>query len=160
MTSSSKVREDRFPPYVGSEWDRKISSPDHPNFWKFGVADLTFLEQVKDKKSVLDLGCGTGGSTLFLASKGEAQWIVGVDLMRDMIHVANNNAADRGLGNKICFIVCDGRHLPFRPSSFDGLISRGDAFCFLVPLGATVQELKRIMNRKGKTMAKNRLARS
>jgi ubiquinone/menaquinone biosynthesis C-methylase UbiE len=98
---------------------------------------------------VLDLGCGTGGSTLFLASKGEAQLIVGVDLMRDMIHVANNNAADRGLGNKTCFIVCDGRHLPFRPSSFDGLISRGEAFCFLVPLRAAVQELKRIMKPGG-----------
>ena len=137
------------PQYVGSEWDRKINSPDNPNFWKFGVADLVFLDQVGDKKFVLDLGCGTGGSTLSMASRGKAEWIVGVDLLRDMVKVARQRAADRGLTDKVCFIVCDGRCLPFKSSFFDGLISRGDAFCFLVPLKATVRELKRVMKSGG-----------
>jgi ubiquinone/menaquinone biosynthesis C-methylase UbiE len=137
------------PQYVGSEWDRKINSPDNPNFWKFGVADLVFLDQVGDKKFVLDLGCGTGGSALSMAIRGKAQWIVGVDLLRDMVKVAKKRAADRGLGDKLCFIASDGRRLPFRPSFFDGLISRGDAFCFLVPLRATVQELKRVIKGDG-----------
>jgi len=118
-------------------------------FWKFGVADLVFLDHVGDKKMVLDLGCGTGGSTLFLAGKGKADWIIGIDLSKDMIRVAKKKAADTGLGNKTCFIVCDGRRLPFKPSLFDSLISRGDAFCFLVPLNNTVQELKSMMKPGG-----------
>jgi ubiquinone/menaquinone biosynthesis C-methylase UbiE len=144
-----RTRVNGFPQYVGSDWDRKINSPDNPNFWKFGVADLIFLEWAGEKKHVLDLGCGTGGSTLFLASKGKAQLIIGVDLLRNMIEVAKKRASDSELADKICFVVCDGRRLPFINSFFDGLVSRGDAFCFLVPLEATVRELKRIMKPRG-----------
>jgi len=140
---------DRFPPYHGLEWDRKISTPDNPNFWKYGVANLIFLDHISDKKLVLDLGCGTAGSTFFLAEHGKAEWIIGVDLMRDMIKVAKKNAINRGLDQKICFLICDGRHLPFKASCFEALISRGDVFCFLVPLKSTVQELKRVTKPKG-----------
>jgi ubiquinone/menaquinone biosynthesis C-methylase UbiE len=149
VKSVSRARVDIPPQYVGSEWDRKINNPDHPNFWKYGVADLVFLDQVGDKKLVLDLGCGTGGSTLSLASKGKTQWIIGVDLLKDMLKVARKRALERGLSQKACFIACDGRRLPFKPSFFDGLISRGDAFCFLVPLRAAVRELRRVMRGGG-----------
>jgi len=140
---------DRFPPYHGPEWDRKISNPDHPNFWKYGVANLIFLDHIKGKMLVLDLGCGTGGSTFFLAEHGDAEWIIGVDLVKDMIQVAKKNAINRGLDQKTCFLVCDGRYLPFKATCFEALISRGDAFCFLVPLKRTVQELRRIMKPEG-----------
>jgi ubiquinone/menaquinone biosynthesis C-methylase UbiE len=149
MRPFSKRRVDRFPPYCGLEWDRKISDPDHPNFWKYGVANLIFLDHVRDKKLVLDLGCGTGGSTFFLAEKGEAEWVIGVDLVRDMMKVAKKNVVKRGLNQKVCFLICDGRFLPFKASCFEALISRGDVFCFLVPLKGTVQELKRVMKSKG-----------
>jgi ubiquinone/menaquinone biosynthesis C-methylase UbiE len=149
MRSLPRAKVEKTPHYIGSEWDRVISNPDHPNFWKFGVADLVFLESVGDRKFVLDLGCGTGGSTLLLASRGRMQWIVGVDLMSDMVKVAKKKAAEKGLEGKVCFVVCDGRRLPFRSSFFDGLVSRGDAFCFLVPLKTTVQELKKVMKPGG-----------
>jgi len=145
----SIVKVNQRPQYIGLRWEKVIRSPESPNFWKFGVANLVFLEQVGNKKFVVDLGCGTGGSTLFLASKGKSRLIVGVDLLRDMIKVAKKKAADAGLDNKMSFIVCDGRHLPLKTSLFDGLVSRGDAFCFLVPLKAAVQELKRIMKPGG-----------
>jgi len=149
MRSLSKIRMDRFPPYHGLEWDRKISSPDNPNFWKYGVANLIFLYHVRHKKLVLDLGCGTGGSAFFLAEGGKAEWIIGVDLVSDMIKVAKKNAISRGLDQKICFLICDGRYLPFKTSCFEALVSRGDVFCFLVPLKRIVQELKRVMKPKG-----------
>jgi ubiquinone/menaquinone biosynthesis C-methylase UbiE len=149
MRGLSKVRVDRFPPYFGLEWDRKINDPNHPNFWKYAVANLIFTDYVKDKKLVLDLGCGTGGSTFFLVEHGKVEWIVGVDLARDMIEVAKKTATNKRLDQKTCFIVCDGRYLPFKASIFEALISRGDAFCFLVPLKDAVQELKRVMKPKG-----------
>jgi ubiquinone/menaquinone biosynthesis C-methylase UbiE len=146
---SLRVKVDKFPPYNGLEWDKKISNPDHPNFWKYGVANLIFLDYVKNKEIMLDLGCGTGGTAFFLAERGTAECIIGVDLLKDMIKVAKKNAIKKGLEQKICFLVCDGRHLPFKDSCFEALVSRGDAFCFLVPLKRTVQELKRIMKTKG-----------
>ncbi len=131
------------------EWDRKISSPDNPNFWKYGTANLIFLDCVGGKKLVLDLGCGTGSSTFFLANEGQAERIVGVDLVKDMIKLAKRKAACMELERRICFVLCDGRSLPFRASCFDGLISRGDAFCFLIPLESAVQELKRVVKPGG-----------
>lgn len=149
MRSISKVKVNRFPPYRGLEWDRKISNPDNPNFWKYGVANLIFLDYIMDKKLVLDLGCGTGSASFFLAEHSEVEWIVGLDLVDDMIRMAKKNAINKGLDRKISFLVCDGRHLPFKTSCFEALISRGDAFCFLVPLKRTVQELKRVLKPKG-----------
>jgi len=143
------MKVDRFPPYHGLEWDRKISNSDNPNFWKYGVANLIFLDCISDKKLVLDLGCGSGGSTFFLAEHGEAEWIIGVDLVSDMIKVAKKNAIDRGLDRTMFFLICDGRYLPFKASCFEALVSRGDVFCFLVPLKSAIQELKRVMKPKG-----------
>lgn len=149
MRSLSKVKLHKFPPYRGLEWDRKVSNPDNPNFWKYGVANLIFLDCIGNKKLVLDLGCGTGGALFFLAEHGKAEWIVGIDLVRDMISVAKKNAVSKGLDQKASFLVCDGRHLPFKASCFDALISRGDVFCFLVPLKRTVQELRRVLKPGG-----------
>jgi ubiquinone/menaquinone biosynthesis C-methylase UbiE len=149
MKSSAKIIVDKFPQYNGLEWDRKITDLDNPNFWKYGVANLIFLEQVKGKKLILDLGCGSGGSTFFLGEHNAAEWIVSVDLVNDMIRVAKKNVSGRGLNQKMSFLICDGRYLPFKASCFDALISRGDAFCFLVPLKRTVQEFKRIMKSNG-----------
>jgi len=139
------MKVDRFPPYHGLEWDRKISRLDNPNFWKYGVANLIFLDYIRDKKLVLDLGCGSGGSSFFLAEYGDAEWIIGVDLLSNMIKVAKKNAINRGVDRKIFFLICDGRRLPFKSSCFEALILRGDVFCFLTPLKSTVQELKRVM---------------
>jgi len=63
---------DKFPPYYGPEWDEKIKDSSNPNFWKYGVANLVFLDYVRDRKLILDVGCGTGGSTFFLAEHGKA----------------------------------------------------------------------------------------
>jgi len=142
------TREDTFPPYYGLEWDRKIGNPDDPNFWKYGVANLLFLDYVEDKKMLLDVGCGTGGSTLFLVKHGKAQQIVGIDVVESMIKVAKTNAVEKKLDKKVCFVVCDGRFLPFKNSCFDALVSRGDAFCFLIPMKKAVQEFRRVLSSK------------
>jgi ubiquinone/menaquinone biosynthesis C-methylase UbiE len=137
---------DRFPPYQGPTWDERIYRPDHPNFWKYGVANLVFLDYVGEKKVILDVGCGTAGSALFLAEHGRADLIIGVDVVKSMIHVARTNAAKKGFSAKTSFLICDGRYLPFKSSCFDALVSRGDAFCFLIPLKDAVREFRRVMS--------------
>jgi len=52
--------------------------------------------------------------TLFLAEHGKAELIVGVDVVKSMIHVAKINAIKKGLNHKTCFLICDGRHLTGR----------------------------------------------
>lgn len=140
-------KSDNFPPYSGPVWDRKIEDYNDPNFWKYGVADLVFLDYIRDRKSILDIGCGTGGSTFFIAQHGKAELVVGIDVTRSMIQTAKINAVKKKLNDKTCFVLCDGRHLPFKNSCFNALVSRGDAFCFLIPLKHTVREFKRMLSR-------------
>jgi len=132
--------------YYGPEWDKKIQDKDNPNFWKYGVANLVFLNLIGNKKMILDIGCGTGGLTLFLAEHAQIDRIVGIDPVKNMIQIAKLNASERGLSNKTDFVVCDGRHLPFIKSYFDAAVSRGDAFVFLVPQKTTLIEFSRVLN--------------
>jgi ubiquinone/menaquinone biosynthesis C-methylase UbiE len=137
---------DRFPPYQGLAWDERICNPDHPNFWKYGVANLLFLDHVRERKIILDVGCGTGGSTLFLAQHVKADLIIGVDAVKSMMRVAKINAIRKGFSAKASFMICDGRYLPFKSSCFDAIVSRGDAFCFLIPLKDAAREFRRVMS--------------
>ena len=136
-----KVQE-RFPPYYGPEWEKKVNDPGHPNFWKYGVANHIFLDFVSDKKIVLDVGCGTGGSTRFLAKKCETDLIVGVDVVKTMIKVAKERTTGE---HETEFMVCDGRKLPFKDSSFEALVSRGDVLPWLIPQDKALQEFNRVM---------------
>jgi ubiquinone/menaquinone biosynthesis C-methylase UbiE len=131
--------------YYGPEWEKKIQNKDHPNFWKYGVANLVFLDLVKKRQKILDVGCGTGGLTVFLAEHAQPNHIIGIDPVKSMIKVARQRAFQEGLVHKTDFIVCDGRHLPFGQACFHSLVSRGDAFVFLVPQKITLLEFKRVL---------------
>ncbi|MDH5634774.1 MAG: class I SAM-dependent methyltransferase [Candidatus Bathyarchaeota archaeon] len=131
--------------YCGPEWDKKIQDKDNPNFWKYGVANLVFADLMKGRKSILDVGCGTGGLTLFLAEHGEFDYIVGMDPVKSMVEVARQHAFQRSLADRTDFVIGDGRYLPFRQLYFDALVSRGDAFVFLVPQKTALIEFKRVL---------------
>lgn len=72
---------------------------------------------------VLDVGCGTGATTLAVARllgvKGE---VVGVDISEPMIDVARARAAHDD--STATFICADAQTRPFEPASFDMMISR------------------------------------
>jgi len=116
------------------------------------VANLIFLDFTDGKKVMLDMGCGTGGSTYFLAANQELELIVGVDVVKSMIEVAKGKSLGSGLKNRMEFIVSDARQLPFRASVFEALISRGDVFPWLIPQDEALVEFCRVM-KAGAVMA-------
>jgi SAM-dependent methyltransferase len=67
---------------------------------------------------VLDVGCGTGEGTLFLAREFPQARIRGVDISEEMIHVA---VAKVGLDpeGRVAFKVADASSLPYPDDSFD-----------------------------------------
>lgn len=65
---------------------------------------LSYLSGIRDKK-VLDVGCGTGTISFFLATKNND--VTGVDISKRAIKIACKNAKHLGLENKVKFKVCD-----------------------------------------------------
>jgi SAM-dependent methyltransferase len=72
---------------------------------------------------VLDVGCGTGGTTLAVARRlGAMGECVGVDISEPMLDAARARAKREGAPAR--FIRGDAESHPFDPSSFDAIMSR------------------------------------
>ncbi len=72
----------------------------------------------KPPSTILDLGCGIGGSSLYLAEKLGAQ-VTGISLSPVQIKRARERALNRGLANQVIFEVANALEMPFVDQSFD-----------------------------------------
>jgi SAM-dependent methyltransferase len=84
---------------------------------------------------VLDIGCGTGGSTRDAARAAVTGSAVGVDLSARMLAHARQAARAEGLRN-ISFEQADAQEHRFEPGRFDLCISRLGAMFFADPVAA------------------------
>jgi SAM-dependent methyltransferase len=94
------------------------------------VEDLLVDRIDPSATAVLDVGCGTGATTLAIArALGPRARCVGVDISEQMIALARERAA----GAAVEFVVADaGRH-PFEPGAFDVVASRFGVMFFEQP---------------------------
>jgi SAM-dependent methyltransferase len=84
----------------------------------------------------LDVGCGTGASTLEAAERvAPTGRVVGVDISQAMLAPARQRVADAGVDN-IEFVKADAQVHAFEPSSFDAVISRFGTMFFEDPEAA------------------------
>ncbi|CAA7019531.1 unnamed protein product [Microthlaspi erraticum] len=83
-----------------------------------GVTDGEEEEEEKKIKRVVDVGCGIGGSSRYLASKFGAE-CVGITLSPFQAKRANDLAAAQSLSNKVSFQVADALDQPFEDGTFD-----------------------------------------
>ncbi|ATC64932.1 hypothetical protein CMV30_13695 [Nibricoccus aquaticus] len=65
---------------------------------------LLMLEAPDGKRSLLDFGCGTGWTSVFLAKAGYA--VTGVDISEDAVRLARELAAEEGVGG-VEFLAAD-----------------------------------------------------
>lgn len=84
----------------------------------------------------LDIGCGHGGRTLDLAEAvGDSGRVVGVDLSRPMLAVAERRAADRGL-RQASFRHADAQTDDLGAMQYDGIVSQFGVMFFADPAAA------------------------
>jgi len=84
---------------------------------------------------VLDVGCGTGATTLAVARQlGTAGSCVGVDISEPMISAARSRAEREGSAPR--FICADAQTHAFEPATFDMIISRFGVMFFSDPIRA------------------------
>lgn len=87
------------------------------------------------REQILDLGCGTGATTLALAERlGAHGGCTGIDISEPMIHAARTRARDGNL--PVEFVVGDAQSFPFQPNTFDVMVSRFGVMFFDDPTTA------------------------
>jgi tocopherol O-methyltransferase len=82
------------------------------------IEELLQWADVEQAKHILDVGCGIGGSSLYLAQKYHAQ-ATGITLSPFQANRANQRAQAMGLSQKAEFLVTDAQNMPFADNSFD-----------------------------------------
>jgi SAM-dependent methyltransferase len=90
--------------------------------WDIGKPHKAFIDVAASiSGSVLDAGCGTGDTALFLASRGHK--VTGIDFLEEPIRRAKLKAAERGLN--VTFLVKDAMTLKDWTERFDNVIDSG-----------------------------------
>ena len=74
--------------------------------------------KVSAPKTLLDVGCGIGGSSLYLADRYDAS-ATGITLSPVQAQRASERAAELGLSDRATFQVADALNMPFDSNSFD-----------------------------------------
>jgi len=88
------------------------------------IAQIDLIEEllawagVEQADCILDVGCGIGGSSLYLAAKYGAQ-VDGVTLSPVQAARATVRSREAGFGDRARFQVADALHLPFADDTFD-----------------------------------------
>ncbi len=101
--------------------------------------------------ALLDIACGSGGPTLFMAERSGCS-VTGVDLHESGIAQARRQAQERGLSARARFEVADGSGtLPFADASFDA-ITCFDAINHLPDRPRVLREWRRVLKPGGRLL--------
>ena len=88
-----------------------------------GCGDPTTLAALRAGETVLDLGSGLGFDCLVAAhSVGLGGQVIGIDLTREMVRLARNNAIEADVFT-VSFLLGEIERLPLRDALFDVVIS-------------------------------------
>lgn len=94
--------------------------------------------------TVLDIGCGSGGITLSLASDYDAARVIGIDVEEPVLAKARRRAATRRLDDRVEFVQVQPGPFPFPDQSFDVVFSK-DSMIHIPDKEALFQDVMRIL---------------
>jgi ubiquinone/menaquinone biosynthesis C-methylase UbiE len=109
---------------------------------------LAQLARVSGAEEVLDVGCGIGGPSRFLA-KAFGCRVAGLDLTAEFIEVANMLARRTGLADKVAYRQGDALDLPFADASFD-LVWSQNAAMNIADRDRLYAEMRRVLKPTGR----------
>lgn len=82
-----------------------------------------------ERPRVLDLCCGTGAASIFLATEFDGV-CTGIDLSEPLLRAARERALDLGLQDRLEFRSGDARHVELPNGSFDLVLALGGALTY------------------------------
>lgn len=101
---------------------------------------------IENDMSVLEVGCGTGAFSRYLASCVEGSRFTGIDKDANFIDYANTEAD--GTDNAMTYQMADALDLPFDDSTFDAVVSHTFFTC-ISDYKKAMQEMKRVVKAGG-----------
>jgi len=105
-------------------------------------------EEMFANKTILDIGCGAAGKTLYFASKGVTK-IYGLEYLEKYRDEANALAEKKQLSHLFEFVQGDASQLPFDNESIDAVIMN-DVFEHLDEPDRVLQEAFRVLRPSGR----------
>lgn len=118
-TAADPEYDDTAIRFLEALWGEGYLSPGGPEEVDRVLAGLSLTG-----KRVLDIGCGSGGITLHLASRHGAGHATGFDVEGPVIGAAIRRAKDAGLSDKLDFVHGAPGPLPFADGAFDVVFSK------------------------------------
>jgi len=120
-------------------------TPEQYKTWAKQVA-----ENVAEGSSILEVAPGPGYLAIELAKRGKYK-ILGLDISRTFIEIAQKNATEAGVGTEVEFRHGDTAYMPFDNEMFDFIISTAAFKNFADPIGA-LREMYRVLKTNGKAL--------
>lgn len=142
-----KLRKDGFDTATVTEDILQNYDQDHYG----GVAAndaLAVLTDLDDRSHLLDVCCGLGGPSRYLAHNYGCH-VTGIDLTESRIEGATRLTEMAGLDNLVEFKCANALQLPLAEETFDVLVSQ-EAFCHVPQKDQLVAECVRVMKRGGR----------
>jgi SAM-dependent methyltransferase len=130
VTSSNQDQKARWNGPAGQGWVRQ--QPVMDAMYR-PLLDLLVDGLPSTVSHLLDVGCGTGATTVAAAERRGAD-CVGIDVSEPMLTAAGRRAARAGVG--ATFHVADAQDYAFEPGTFDVIVSRFGVMFFDDPVAA------------------------
>ncbi len=133
--------------FLEALWGEGFLSPGGPDEVRRVVTDIDF-----SGSHVLDIGCGSGGITLFLAREYQPAGIVGFDVEQPVVDLATKRAMEQGLADRASFVRGAPGPLPFPDQSFDVVFSK-DALIHVANKETLFADIYRVLKPGGRFAA-------
>ncbi|MBE7046786.1 MAG: class I SAM-dependent methyltransferase [Ruminococcaceae bacterium] len=114
---------------------------------KFYTGKYSTEDMFKDK-TVLDIGCGAAGKSLYYASLG-AKMVHGADVVERYREESKKLSIEKGLEDKFEFHLCDAKNLEFENETFDTIIMN-DSMEHVAEPEEVVKECMRVLKPGGR----------
>jgi SAM-dependent methyltransferase len=135
MESARSSREEQAARWRGPAGNAWVDRQDVLDATYQPLEDLLVAAVPAGRRHVLDVGCGTGGTTVAMARRlGVTGRCVGIDISDPMLAAARTRAEQAGV--QASFIHANAQDHAFAPATFDAIISRFGVMFFDDPVGA------------------------
>lgn len=142
-------------------WMNKKNLAMHYGFWDKNTKKLhdalineneVFADKLEIKKgdTVLDAGCGVGGSAIWIAEKYGAK-VTGITVVDKQVKQATKNAKNRNVDNRVNFEAMDYCKTNFPDEAFDKIYAM-ESSCYAPDKQVFLKEMNRLLKPGGKLL--------